>query len=205
VAAVPGGDLEGLVEVVDREGHAVHADLVRTGGPGLDGVGVDVLEELEATAAVGGLQHGDVGVVAVEADGRVGPLTADRVAAEDGEPEVGEEGDRRLEVADGDPDVLELDGHVRTLPARRGEAAERDDVGGAPPGPEHAVAVVAVVVHHGGGPDLLGLEAYATAGTTAAARATVSSATTRSGARSLRPGRRTPPSRTPRRCGTTLT
>src|SRR6478609_86351 len=32
VAAVPRGDLEGLVDVVDREGHAVYADLVRARG-----------------------------------------------------------------------------------------------------------------------------------------------------------------------------
>ena len=112
VAAVPRGDLEGLVDVVDREGDPVHADLVGQRGLRLDRVGVDVLEELEATVAVRGLEHRDVGVVAVEADGGVGPLAADRVAAEDGQPEVGEEGDRRLEVADGDADVLELDGHA---------------------------------------------------------------------------------------------
>ena len=112
VAAVPRGDLEGLVDVVDREGHAVHADLVGPGGLRLDRVGMDVLEELEATVAVWRLEHGDVGVVAVEADGGVGPLSTDRVTAEDGEAEVGEEGDRRFEVADGDPDVLEFDGHA---------------------------------------------------------------------------------------------
>jgi hypothetical protein len=64
------------------------------------------------------LEHGDVGVVAVEADGGVGPLSADRVTAEDGQPEVGKEGDRRFEVADGDADVLEFDGHRCTLPSR---------------------------------------------------------------------------------------
>jgi hypothetical protein len=90
----------------------VHADLVGPGGLRLDRVGVDVLEELEATVAVWRLEHGDLGVVAVEADGCVGPLSTDRVTTEDGEPEVGEEGDRRFEVADGDPDVLELDGHA---------------------------------------------------------------------------------------------
>ena len=58
------------------------------------------------------LEHGDIGVVAVEADSGVGPLSTDRVTAEDGKPEVGEEGDRRFEVADGDPDVLEFDGHA---------------------------------------------------------------------------------------------
>src|SRR4051812_17135809 len=72
VAAVPRRDLEGFVDVVDREGHAVHADLVGTGGLRLDRVGVDVLEELEATVAIRCLQHGDPGVVAVEADGCVG-------------------------------------------------------------------------------------------------------------------------------------
>ena len=109
---MPRGDLEGLVDVVDGEGDAVHADLVGSGGLGLDRVGVDVLEELEATVAVRRLQHRDLGVVAVEADGGVGPLATDRVAADDRQPEVGEEGDRRFEVADGDADVLELDGHV---------------------------------------------------------------------------------------------
>src|SRR5262249_60905633 len=98
--------------VVARESHAVHADLVRPGGLRLDRVGVDVLEELEATVAVWRLEHGDVGVVAVEADGGVGPLSTDRVTAEDGQPEVGEEDDRRFEVADGDADVLEFDGHA---------------------------------------------------------------------------------------------
>jgi hypothetical protein len=48
-------------------------------------------------------------VVAVEADGGVRPLADDRVPAQDTQPEVGEEGDRRVEVTDGDADVLELD------------------------------------------------------------------------------------------------
>jgi hypothetical protein len=34
------------------------------------------------------------------------------VTAEDGETEVGEEDDRLFEVADGDADVLEFDGHA---------------------------------------------------------------------------------------------
>ena len=90
----------------------MHADLVGQGGLRLDRVRVEVLEELETTVAVRRLEHGDLGVVAVEADGGVGPLAADRVTAEDGQAEVGEEGDRRFEVADGDADVLELDGHA---------------------------------------------------------------------------------------------
>src|SRR3546814_9483755 len=62
---LPRGDLEGLVDVVDGEGDAVHADLVGPGGLGLDRVGVDVLEELEATVAIWRLEHGDVGVVEI--------------------------------------------------------------------------------------------------------------------------------------------
>jgi hypothetical protein len=73
----------GLVDVVDREGHAVHADLVRSGGLRLDRAEADVLEDLKTTLAVWRLAHGDLGVVAVEADGCVGPLSTDRVTAED--------------------------------------------------------------------------------------------------------------------------
>jgi hypothetical protein len=36
----------------------------------------------------------------------------DRVTTEDGQAEVGEEADRRFEVADGDADVFEFDGHT---------------------------------------------------------------------------------------------
>ena len=46
--------------------------------------GMDVFEELEATVAVWRLQHRDVGVVAVEADGGVRPFSTDRVPTEDG-------------------------------------------------------------------------------------------------------------------------
>src|SRR3954453_11475938 len=112
MAAVPRCDLEGLVDVVYREGDAVHADLVGPCRLGLDRVGVDVLEELEATVPVRRLEHGNFRMVAVEADGRVRPLAADRVPAQDGQPEVGEEGDRRFEVTNGDADVLELDRHA---------------------------------------------------------------------------------------------
>jgi hypothetical protein len=85
---------------------------------------------------------GDVGVVAVEADGGVGPLSMDRVTAEDGQPEVGKEGDRLFEVADGDADVLEFDRHerhatepgrfvqVRELDGRVGRAPVRDGAAG---------------------------------------------------------------------------
>jgi hypothetical protein len=60
--------------------HTMHADLVRPGGLRLDRVAVDVLEELEATVAVWRLEHREVGVVAVKADGGVvhSPLTVSR-------------------------------------------------------------------------------------------------------------------------------
>src|ERR1700761_8108788 len=45
-AAMPRGYLKGLVDVVDREGNALHANLVGTSGLRLDRFGVDVLEEL---------------------------------------------------------------------------------------------------------------------------------------------------------------
>lgn len=63
------------VDVVDRERDAVHADLVGQRRRRLDGVGVDVLEKLDTAEAVQGLQHCDLGVVAVETDGGVRPLT----------------------------------------------------------------------------------------------------------------------------------
>ena len=47
-----------------------------------------------------------------ETDGNVGPLATNRVTAEDGQTEIGEEGDRCFKVADGDADVLEFDGHA---------------------------------------------------------------------------------------------
>jgi hypothetical protein len=50
-------------------------------------------------------------VVAIEADGGVGPRTGDGVTADDRETEIGEEGDRLLEVANGDADVLKFDGN----------------------------------------------------------------------------------------------
>ncbi len=106
------GYLKGLVDVVDGEGDAVHADLVGASGLRLDRRGVDVLEEFEATVAVWRLEHRNVGVIAIKADGSVGPLTTDRVAADDRETEVGEKGDRCFEVANGDPDVLKFDGHA---------------------------------------------------------------------------------------------
>lgn len=61
------------------------------------------------------LEHGDIGVVTVETDGGVGPVSTDRVTTEECQSEVGEEGDRRFKVAHGDADVLKFDRHA--LPA----------------------------------------------------------------------------------------
>ena len=55
---------------------------------------------------VWGLEHRDVRVIAVKADGSIGPLATDRVTADDRETEAGEEGDRCFEVANGDADGL---------------------------------------------------------------------------------------------------
>src|SRR3982751_5852745 len=96
----------------------MHADLVGTNGLHLDRFGVDVLEEFEATVAVWRLEHRNVGVIAIKADGGVGPLTTDRVTADDREAEVGEKGDRCFEIANGDADVLKSDGHACMLPSR---------------------------------------------------------------------------------------
>ena len=91
MAAVLRGDLESLLDVVDRKRHSVHTDLVRLGGLCFDRLWVDVLEEFETTVSIWRLEHGDLGVVAVETDGGVGPLSADDVTADDGQPEVDEE------------------------------------------------------------------------------------------------------------------
>jgi hypothetical protein len=90
----------------------MHANVVGTSGLRLDRFGVDVLEELKATVTVWRLEHRNVGVIAIKADGGVGPLTTDRVTADDREAEVGEKGDRCFEIANGDADVLKFDGRA---------------------------------------------------------------------------------------------
>src|SRR4028118_2424183 len=75
-------------------------------------------------AAEKGSGAAGVGAAAAEAGGGVGPPSTHRVTTDDGKPEVREEGDRRFEVADGDPDVLKFDGHRwhATESARRAQA-----------------------------------------------------------------------------------
>jgi hypothetical protein len=53
----------------------MHANLVGDGGRRLDRLGMDVLEEFEATVTVWCLEHRNVGMVAVEAYGSIGPFT----------------------------------------------------------------------------------------------------------------------------------
>ena len=112
VAAVSAHDLDRGVDVVDGQGDAVHADVVRLDGIGVDRVGVHVLEEFDPAAAVGRRQHRDVGGVAVEPDGGVGPLPADAVTAQQRQAEVGEERDRGIDVTDGDADIVESGWHA---------------------------------------------------------------------------------------------
>lgn len=109
---MPRSYFEGRVNVVHGECDSVHADLVGKSGLRLDRIGLDVLEELNASLAIGGLEHRDAGVVAVKAHGGVSPFTADRLTADHSEAEVGKEGDRCFEVADCDADVLKSDGHA---------------------------------------------------------------------------------------------
>lgn len=71
-----------------------------------DCVGVKVLEELDLTVAVRCLEHGNFGVVTIETYGGIGPLTADSVPADKLEAQVSEERDRRVDVADSNPDVF---------------------------------------------------------------------------------------------------
>ena len=95
----------------------MHPDLVGKRRVGLDGLGMDVLEVLKPTLAVRCLKHRDLGMVAVKTHGGIRPLAADRVPADDGEAEVGEERERCFDVADGDSDILESDGHALNVPS----------------------------------------------------------------------------------------
>ena len=99
-------------------------DLVGLSGLGLDRGRMDVLEEFEATGPVWCLQHGDLRVVAVEADGSLHPRPTDGVATEHRQPEVGEESDSGLEIADGNRHVLKLDWRALTLCSRSVPTAE---------------------------------------------------------------------------------
>jgi hypothetical protein len=118
MASVLRSYLEGLIDVVYREGHAVHADVVRTSRVRLDRFGMDVFEELKSTMTVWGLEHRNFGMVSIKSDGSVGPLPADRVTAHDRKTEIGEKGDCCFEVANGDTYVLKFDGHALKLPSR---------------------------------------------------------------------------------------
>jgi acetyl esterase/lipase len=104
--------LKGYVDVVDRERDAVHANVVGTSGLRLNRFGVDVLEEFKTTVTIRSLEHRNPGVVAIKANGGVGPFTTDRVTAHDRKAEVGEKGDRCFEVANRDANILKLDRHA---------------------------------------------------------------------------------------------
>lgn len=116
--AVCGRLLQGIVNAVHLKRDAMHPDLVGAGGFRFDGHGVDVFEQLDAAVAVGRLEQRDPGVVAIEANRRIGPFAADRVTPENREPEVGEERDRLFDVTNCHADVLKSDAHERMLPKR---------------------------------------------------------------------------------------
>lgn len=113
MATVRGRNFKRCIQIIDRERNPVHSNFVGAGRWCFDCFGVEVLEELQPAVPVRGLQHRNVDVVPVQADGGVSPLAADRVPAKNRESEVGEEGNRCFEVADCDPYVLESNGHGR--------------------------------------------------------------------------------------------
>jgi hypothetical protein len=84
---------------------------------------VQVLEQFETTLTVWCPEHGQLDVVAVESDRDVGPFPADGVLADDRQPEVGEELDRGIEVADRNGNVLQLDSHAPDTMRRSDGAA----------------------------------------------------------------------------------
>ncbi|VXC32433.1 Multi-sensor signal transduction histidine [Arthrobacter sp. 9V] len=120
MAAVPGGNLQGVVNVVNRESYAVHTDLVGKGRMGLDRVRMQVFEEFKLAIAIRGLEHRNFRVVAVQPNRRVSPLSADRVSAQYRKAEIREEGDRFFKIPDRDADVLKFDSHALKLPRRVG-------------------------------------------------------------------------------------
>jgi hypothetical protein len=106
------GYLEGLIDVVYREGHAVHANVIGTRRVRFDRLRMDVFEELESTMTVWGLEHRDLGVVSIQSDGSICPLAADRVAADECKTEIGEKGDCCFDIANSDTHILKFDGHA---------------------------------------------------------------------------------------------
>lgn len=112
MASVLCGYLEGLIDVIYREGHAVHADVVGARRLRLDRLGMDVFEELKPTVTVRGLEHRNFGVVSIKSNGSIGPLAADRVPAHDRKTEIGEKGDSCFDVANSDAHILKFDGHA---------------------------------------------------------------------------------------------
>ena len=90
MASVPCGYLEGLIDVVNREGHAVHAYVVGPSRVRLDRLGMDVFKELESTTTIWRLEHRDIGMVSIKSHGSIGPLAADRVTADKCQTEIRE-------------------------------------------------------------------------------------------------------------------
>lgn len=107
---------KGLVDVVNREGNAVHSDVVRTSWVRLDRFRVDVFEEFQLTLTIRGFEHRNFRVVAIKSDRSIGPLAADRVTADNRKTEICEKSDCCFEVPNCNADVLKFDGHALKLP-----------------------------------------------------------------------------------------
>jgi len=106
---VRGQAVDGGLEVVDLETDVAQTQLVghRVGRSGLV-VGPDEARELEPGSSAGRPQHDDLALRVRDADDRVDELALHERAALDLETQVGEERRHRVEVGDGDSDVVEL-------------------------------------------------------------------------------------------------
>src|SRR5918992_2211114 len=114
VAAQAGDD---VVDVVDHEHDAAHAQRVRRGAFRLGSDRRRRVEprQLDPAVAVRGPHHGDVGTDALEPDRAVGPGPLDRRLAFQLHTEFGEERFGSLEVVDNDEHVVHSLNHVVLL------------------------------------------------------------------------------------------
>jgi hypothetical protein len=106
VAAVPRGDLEGLVDVVDRKAtRCMPISLGRVGSVSI------ASGWMYSKSPMRPLPSG-VSSMAAWLPSRPTAVSVHSPPAENGQSQVGKEDDRCFEIADGDVDVLEFDGHA---------------------------------------------------------------------------------------------
>lgn len=108
-------DLEGRINILNGKGHSVHTNRIRRKRFYLDCLWLEVLKKLDLALTSGRLEHGDLGTIAVEANGRLRPITLDGVAPNDVKPEIGKECDCGFDVTHRYADINECDLHGFTL------------------------------------------------------------------------------------------